>query len=124
MPVVDDERERTFRAVAIAACRDLGVLIHDIGVVADHVHLAVSIPPKHAVSDVVQRLKGSSSRALGEDDRKPENPWVGWQSEYGVLTFGERSLPEVAKYVRDQMDHHADGTLIPAFERIDRERAH
>jgi putative transposase len=95
-------------------------MVHEVGIVSDHVHLAVSIPPKLAVADVVHRIKGSSSRALKESDKNSRDSWTGWQQEYGVLTFAERSLADVSAYVRDQKAHHAAGTLLRHFELIDR----
>ena len=90
----------------------------------DHVHIAASIPPRLAVSDVVQRIKGSSSRALKEADRDTCEPWSGWQSEYGVLTFGERFLEQVSDCVRNQKSHRALGTLLLPYVQIDRREAH
>jgi REP element-mobilizing transposase RayT len=100
----------------------MGIVMHELGMVADHMHIAVSIPPKYSVSEVVQRIKGSSSRTLGEGPVDPENPWHGWQQEYGVMTFGERSLANVVDYVRNQKTHHANGTTLAPFEQIERIR--
>jgi putative transposase len=40
-----------------------------------------------------------------------------WQDEYGVLSFGEKNLPAVVRYIQNQKHHHADGTLNEAMER-------
>jgi REP element-mobilizing transposase RayT len=42
---------------------DLDVIPHAVGCMPDHIHVAVSIPPKVALSDLVRRMKGASSRA-------------------------------------------------------------
>jgi len=42
-----------------------------------------------------------------------------WQDEYGVLSFGEKNLSSVVRYIHNQKQHHADGTLIAAMERIE-----
>ena len=120
LPVLGDRQSETFRAVNAAACRDMGVLIHQVGVVSDHVHLVVSIPPRLAVSNVVQRIKGTSSRVLAEQARAMEPTWPGWQLEYGGLTFGERSLDKVAEYVANQKSRHSGGDIWPQFETFDR----
>jgi putative transposase len=100
---------------------ELKVIPHEVGIVQDHMHVAVSVPPALAVSDVVKRLKGASSHALNqacsfEDDRK-----FRWQSEYGAITFGERSLPMVVDYLQKQREHHTQLTTLPQFERIESE---
>ncbi len=42
-----------------------------------------------------------------------------WQDEYGVMSFSERNLASVVRYIHNQKKHHADGTLIAAMERMD-----
>ena len=42
-----------------------------------------------------------------------------WQDEYGVLSFGERNLASVVRYIHNQKQHHADGSVIAAMERMD-----
>ncbi len=45
----------------IQTCNEMGVK----GVLArDHVHMLLSIPPKLSLSDVMQRIKGRSSRRI------------------------------------------------------------
>jgi len=53
---------------------------------------------------------------------KPEFEFY-WQNEYGILSFGEKNLSSVVRYIRNQKQHHADGTLILPMERMD-ERQH
>ena len=45
-------------------CASLDVYIEKGHVAKDHVHLLVSVPPNIAVSELVQRLKGRSSRLM------------------------------------------------------------
>lgn len=84
-----------------------GIIVHAVGGIADHVHLAVSIPPALSVATAVSRLKGGSSFRA--------NQRVGggfaWQPEYGVTTFAERHLRQVVNYIENQALHHANGTL-------------
>ena len=41
------------------------------------------------------------------------------KAQAGVLSFGERNLPSVVRYIHNQKQHHADGTFIAAMERMD-----
>jgi len=50
-----------FRDIIRQVCSELGVKIIKGVVSADHVHMMVSIPSQHAVSDDVRRMKGRSS---------------------------------------------------------------
>src|SRR4051794_2928353 len=85
--------------------QELDIIPHAIGVMPDHVHVAVSIPPRLRVSDVVQRLKGRSSHAVNHA-RAMAVPRFGWQPEYSANTFGEYALPRVSAYICSQREHH------------------
>jgi putative transposase len=106
--------QQAFRVVA----KDQGAYTCAIGGMPDHVHVAVSIPPTIAVSEYVGRLKGSSSRYIGKSITDPEMESFLWQSKYGVLTFGERSLPDVVAYIENQPRRHAENDLWPSFEQL------
>jgi putative transposase len=96
---------------------DLGLICHAIGFMPEHMHVAVSIPPRHAVSEVMKRLKGDSSHAV-----RAEHPAFTWQTEYGALSFGDRALPTVTAYVQEQAARHAARTTIARLERTESER--
>ena len=71
---------------------------------ADHVHMMISIPPKYAVSQVVGFIKGKSAihlaRAYGERTRN----FVGqhfWARGYFVSTVG-RDQQIIREYIRNQ----------------------
>ena len=82
----------------------------------DHLHLAISIPPKAAAATVIGHMKGLSSRRINRE-ASSSNDSFAWQPEYGLLTFGERSLPEVIAYVEDQREIHAKRLAKQSFER-------
>src|SRR5688500_18442680 len=82
----------------------------------DHVHVAVSIPPRTAISAFIKQLKGESSHLLNHAAGQDGQDWFHWQPQYGVLSFGERSLPKVIDYVQNQRAHHAADRLWPLFE--------
>ena len=87
-PALTIEREQAAGELILSICRELGVPMLGIGMVEDRVHLAVSIPPRHAVSEVVRRIKGATSTLLRKNEGSTS--WPGWQTEYGVVTFSGR----------------------------------
>ena len=114
LPLIDSILEPgLYRAIA-AKAQDMGGFVHAIGGMDDHVHLAVSIPPKIAPAKFIGDVKGNSSHFVNHVI-KPDFEFY-WQDEYGVLSFGERNLPSVVRYIQNQKQHHADGTLIVAME--------
>ncbi|MBK8824147.1 MAG: IS200/IS605 family transposase, partial [Anaerolineales bacterium] len=104
---------KLYRAMA-AKAQDMEGFVHAIGGVEDHVHLAVSIPPKVAPAKFIGEVKGNSSHFVNHV-LKPDFEFY-WQDEYGVLSFGEKNLSAVVRYIQNQKQHHADGTLIAEME--------
>ena len=88
---------------------------HAINGMPDHMHVAISIPPKLAVATLIGQLKGASSHYINEN-------YAGgsflWQAEYGVFSFSEKSLSAILAYVDNQKKHHADNSLHSAMENL------
>lgn len=88
-------------------CGELDVRILKGHLSADHVHLMLSIPPKQAVSRLVQRLKGKSAyKLLGEFGHLKRQFWGRhlWARGYFCRSTGSVSEEEVKRYIADQ-DH-------------------
>jgi putative transposase len=116
LPLIDDTVERLIRGVLHSKAKELGIFIHESGMVEDHLHMVVSIPPTLSIADVVSQLKGSSSHAANH--LPTVRVRFQWQEGYAVLSVDERSLASVLAYVRSQKEHHARGTTNEVFERI------
>ena len=56
-------RERICEII-VQTCAEMGVHIVQGVLGRDHVHMFLSIPPKLALSNVMQRIKGRSSRRI------------------------------------------------------------
>ena len=89
-----------------------------INSVADHIHIAVRIPPHVAISKWVGDAKGLSTYAVNGDYSSVDAPFK-WQEGYGVVTFGEKNFPYVERYIARQQEHHQTGQIIDKLERID-----
>ncbi len=89
-----------------------------INSVADHIHIAICIPPHVAVAKWVGDAKGLSTYAMNGNYSSMESPFK-WQEGYGVVTFGEKNFPYVEKYIANQQQHHQSGNTIDKLERID-----
>lgn len=120
LPIIDADREEMIRRSIRTTCAEHGAPIHAIGVMPDHIHLAVSVPPRVALAAFLHALKGSSSHLVNHVGAEKGRDTFGWQPEYGVLSFGERSLPDVVAYVKNQAAHHAADDLRPAYEHVER----
>jgi len=70
----------------------------------DHVHMMISIPPKHAVAQVVGYIKGKSAIHLARVYGERKRNFVGqsfWARGYFVNTVG-RDETMIREYIRKQ----------------------
>ena len=71
---------------------------------ADHVHIMLSIPPKYSVSEVVGYIKGKSAIAIARTFMDRKKNFTGqnfWARGYYVSTVG-RDEAQVRAYIREQ----------------------
>ena len=81
-----------------------GCRIEEGHVMADHVHMLVSIPPNLAVSSVLGYLKGKSAIHVARHFLKRERNYAGqhlWARGYFVDTVG-RDTERIRRYIQVQ----------------------
>ena len=78
-------------------------------------HLAVNIEPFVTISDFVGDLKGACSHDINKSRHMKV---LEWQRGFGVVSFGKRQLAWVLKYIADQKEHHARGSIQERLERV------
>ncbi len=95
--------------------RELGEMFHELArqkesrieeghLMADHVHMLVSIPPKYSVAQVVGYMKGKSAIHIARVYGGKKRNYVGqnfWARGYWVSTVG-RDEAAVRKYIVEQ----------------------
>ena len=94
-------RERV-RAIIRQVCAELGVTIVKGVLSTDHVHMFVSIPPQLAVSDVVRRVKGRSSRKIQQEFPALRKRYWGrhfWARGYFCTTSGNVTDEVILQYI-------------------------
>ena len=72
--------------------------------VGDHVHMLITIPPKHAVSSVIGYIKGKSAIAVARQFGGRQRNFSGehfWARGYAVSTVGFEEA-QVRRYIQDQ----------------------
>ena len=76
---------------------------------ADHVHMLIAIPPKHAVAQVIGFIKGKSAIHLARVYGERKRNFVGqhfWARGYFVSTVG-RDERVIREYIRKQEQEDA-----------------
>ena len=117
--LVGDVEQHLHRYLRRRALKSEGVIVHAVGGVADHVHIAVTVPPTITISNWIGEVKGASAHYINHEigNRKI----LEWQTGYGVVSFGTKDLEWVVQYIRDQEAHHSEGSIHDRLERIERE---
>ena len=114
LPLIAPEWENSLHNVIAAKAKTLGAFVYAVGGTDDHVHLAVSVPPKVALSTFIGQVKGNSSHFVNHE-LELDVPFA-WQTAYGVVSFGGKRLDMVVQYVKGQKKHHAEHTTINMLE--------
>ena len=91
-------------------------MVHAIGGIEDHLHMAVSLPPTVEIAKWIGELKGASAHTINHGPCGLNA--LAWQTGYGIVSFGKRDLPWVAAYINGQREHHRSGRVEDRLERI------
>ena len=90
------------REIIRQTCNELGVQIVKGVLSSDHVHMFLSIPPHVAVSTVMQRIKGRTSRKVQMEFPELKNRDWGrlcWARGYFSTTSGNVTDDVILKYL-------------------------
>jgi len=104
-PILRGEIGKRVRELIRQTCASLDVYIVKGHVAKDHVHLLVSVPPHLAVSELVKRLKGRSSRLMLEEFGELRKAYWGrhlWARGYLVASSGNVTDEIIAEYIEKQ----------------------
>ena len=78
--------------------------VYAIGGTEDHIHLLCSLSSKKSISEMLQRIKGHSSRWI--NDNADSHQKFNWQNGYGIFTVSHSQVDAVKKYILNQEAHH------------------
>lgn len=106
-PLIDAHASGVIVRTIAAACEKEGIILHEVGTMPDHVHVAMSVPPAKVLSQLIAQWKGASSHMLNHAEQTDDAHRFRWQSEYGIVSFSERDLDAVMAYINDQPRRHA-----------------
>jgi len=92
-----------------------GILL-EIGGMPDHIHLLLKLKPTHAMSEMMKKVKGSSSKWVNEQKRLKRR--FSWQTGYGAFSVSESRAAIVSLYIKDQEKHHQTLSFKEEFVRL------
>src|SRR5207244_658465 len=85
----------------------------EIGGVADHVHMLLSLPANLSIAKALQLIKGGSSKWIHETF--PAQRHFSWQEKYGAFSVSISHLEKTIQYIKRQEEHHRTITFKQEF---------
>ena len=110
-PVMRGEIGLRLRELIRQTCATLDVQIEKGHIAADHVHLLVSVPPNISVSELMQRVKGRSSRLMLNEYTELKKQFWGqhlWARGYFAASTGKVTDEIIRQYIESQGDDLTD----------------
>ena len=103
--VFDGDAIGRLHTIFSKVCADFGACLVEMDGADDHVHLLVEYPPRMAVSNLVNSLKGVSSRLLRKE--RPDTRqcyWKGvlWSPSCFAASCGGAPISVVRQYIEQQ----------------------
>jgi putative transposase len=107
--VLTDDHLGRLREIFASVCADFEVELREFNGESDHVHLLVNYPPKVRLSELVNSLKGVSSRRLKQEFPAIKAFWsvrksrdVLWTPSYFAGSVGGAPLSVLKQYIEQQ----------------------
>lgn len=79
----------------------------------DHIHLLIGMKPNQSLSDLMQDVKGDSSKWINE--KGFVNGRFEWQAGFGGFSYSISQVDAVVKYINNQENHHKTKSFIDEY---------
>jgi len=79
----------------------------------DHLHLFIGMKPNQSLSELVQDIKGDSSKWINEKGFVQGR--FEWQSGFGGFSYSISQIDTVVQYINNQVNHHKTKTFIEEY---------
>jgi putative transposase len=85
----------------------------------DHVHMLFGLQPNQSISDLMQDVKGGSSKWINENRFSAAR--FQWQGGYGAFAVCKNRFKIIANYIERQEEHHRSKSFGEEYLEILRE---
>lgn len=79
----------------------------------DHIHILIGVRPHQSISDLMQDVKGGSSKWINE--KKFLKGKFEWQQGYGAFSYSKSHVKDVVHYIQNQEQHHQKKTFLQEY---------
>ncbi len=110
LPIIHSQAGAFLRRMLPEIARRHGTRVIELGVVQNHVHMVLELPPRLDIARLVQGLKGASAR-IANRDGVMLRARLRWADGYDLRSLGVRDLKRAIRYVRMQQERHPELAL-------------
>jgi putative transposase len=114
--LIQKEWKEELFAVIGNLINEAGCKAYIVNGVSDHVHCLFGFKPKHSLSDVMQSVKGKSSKWVNESTYIKSR--FEWQDGFGAFTYSQGQVDQVYRYIKNQEAHHKKVTFLEEYRKI------
>lgn len=104
-PYLTPEKILLIQSTAAELAANLRFTILALNGYVDHLHILLQIPPRLSVAMVIKRIKGRTSREIGE---------LYWQVGYWVTVVEAKNLKSIEEYINRQWQAHENRLVLAA----------
>lgn len=94
--------EEQFKKLVKFKCEELEIEIITIECDKDHTHMFLNCPPTLSPSDIMQQIKGYTSKILRQEFKELSKMPSLWTRSYFISTAGNVSSKTIKQYVESQ----------------------
>ena len=82
----------------------------------DHVHMFVGLNPAQSVSEMMQHVKGDSSKWINLEGFTRQK--FRWQEGFGAFSYSRSHIDNVVKYIHNQQEHHKKISFLDEYRKM------
>jgi len=79
----------------------------------DHLHVLIGMRPTQSLSDLLQDIKGDSSKWINQKHFLKGH--FSWQEGYGAFSYSKSQISNVIHYINNQTEHHKKISFLDEY---------
>jgi putative transposase len=111
--VIDANVEKRLHPMLVALSKQKRCPVLAVGGLEDHVHVLVKLASTVTMADLVQQMKGASSKCLSDN---ADGEGFRWQDGYSATSIHSEIVPRVKNYINTQRRRHEAGEIWKDLE--------
>lgn len=82
----------------------------------DHIHILIGMRPSQSLSDLMQDVKGDSSKWINQ--KRFTKGKFSWQEGFGAFSYGKSQVNQVIDYIKNQEEHHKKWSFLEEYRTL------